>query len=79
MGYHPAHEESCTNALNGIKDKLKLLENHFKSHKNLIGDQLTVAYIALAVRINALYTYALGEKIRKSYPVLLNWFTVITE
>ena len=79
MGYHPAHEESCTNALNGIKDKLKLLENHFKSHKNLIGDQLTVADIALAVRINALYTYALGEKIRKSYPVLLNWFTVITE
>jgi len=79
LGYHPPHEESFTNALNGSKDKLKLLENHLKSHKNLIGDQLTVADIVLAVRINAFYTYVLGEKIRKGYPVLLNWFTVITE
>jgi elongation factor 1-gamma len=74
FGWAPHDKEREKESRNKINNLVKILDNHLKMNNYLVGNQLTIADIAIAITLLGLFRTIFEEKYRNAIPNLTRWF-----
>ena len=77
-GYEPQTKEKFTQIAKALKDWSKGLEDYLKDKTYLVGDQLTIADIAIASYYHWLFRLLFDDKSRLVLTNLLKWYERIS-
>lgn len=73
-GYEPQTKEKFNQITKLLKEWSKNLDENLKGKSYLVGDQLTIADIAIASSYYWLFRLLLDDKARTQLPNLLAWY-----
>lgn len=77
-GWFPTTKEKYNDVKRSLKESLKTLDNHLKGKKYLVGDELSIADIAICSMLVHPYRLVLDEASRKTLPAVTEWFVSVT-
>ncbi|KAG0035107.1 hypothetical protein BGZ81_000661 [Podila clonocystis] len=73
----PYNKAVETDAIAQVKDKLKILEDHFVKNTYLVGERVTLADISAITTLHNGFRLVFDPTFCKEYPALTRWFTTI--
>jgi len=75
MGYIEFDQEAYEQAKKDMSNTLRVLDKHFLHNTYLVGNQITLADIALTASLVELYRRVFAPKFIENYPNVSRWFT----
>ncbi|XP_012169313.1 elongation factor 1-gamma [Bombus affinis] len=77
LGIMPYHKQNVEHAKDDVKKALTALNSHLLTRTYLVGEQLTLADISVAMTLLHLYQYILDPNLRKPYQNVNRWFQTV--
>lgn len=74
LGYAPHVKEIHTKAKSDMQNLLKVLNEHLRGKKYLVGGTVSIADISLASTLNFAFQWLFDEKYRQSISNVTNWY-----
>ena len=78
FGHHPVTQDVYNNALNGLKQKLRLLHTALEKRDFLVGNHVTIADVAVVCHASLAMQTVLDPGFRKSIANFDKLFTKVT-
>jgi len=73
-GWVPLNKDLYNDARKGVKEAAKVLENHLKGRKFLVGESITIADIAIVAVLSIPFRLLFDEKTRQTIPSVTEWY-----
>jgi elongation factor 1-gamma len=73
-GWAPLNKDLYNDARKGVKEAVKVLENHLKGRKFLVGESVTIADIAIVTVLSIPFRLLFDEKTRQTIPSVTEWY-----
>jgi elongation factor 1-gamma len=77
-GWRPLNKDLYNEARKGLKEAVKVLENHLKGRKFLVGESVTIADIAIASVLSFPFRLFFDEKTRQTIPSVTEWYKSVS-
>ncbi|GMG56528.1 unnamed protein product [Ambrosiozyma monospora] len=79
IGKVPYNKKSCDEGYAQVEKYVELLEKRLRDFTYLVGERVTAADLFFATCFLRPFTYMYGADWRKKHPILMRWFTTVSQ